>query len=116
MKRMTGTCLAGGLAVALLLAAPGASLWAHCGSCGVGGGKAHKHQKQAVKAEKSGPAASCLLKNCPMRVHGADVKVKNVSDGVVIRLTSKDKGTIKTIQANAANVSGKSCACCFGKK
>lgn len=39
---------------------------------------------------------------CPILVKGADVKIKNIKNGVVITITSKEKKVVKEIQKKAA--------------
>ena len=43
------------------------------------------------------------MKCCPMAVEGAEVKVDNTKDGVVITISAKDEETVKTIQEKAAS-------------
>lgn len=38
---------------------------------------------------------------CPMKIEGAQVNIENIADGVIIRITSRNKETIKTIQEAA---------------
>jgi len=109
-----------GLAAALFCAAP-AAVRANCGSCEAG--EAHHHAEKNVKKVSEHHAG------CPTSVKGAEVKVENTADGVVIRITAKDKKSVEKIQSQAAKHFGKKecpqcaalkcsgkCDLCAGKK
>ncbi|MBI5882071.1 MAG: hypothetical protein HZB91_03085 [Elusimicrobia bacterium] len=48
---------------------------------------------------------------CPAHVEGAEVKVTNTKDGVVINITAKDPGAVKMIQVAAAHMGMKEAGC-----
>ncbi|MBI5244141.1 MAG: hypothetical protein HY922_10785 [Elusimicrobia bacterium] len=66
---------------------------------------------QAEKARgKSGAGHPAM---CPMHIEGATVKIENVDDGVMIRITAKDPEVVNKIQETAANkVKEGPCSCC----
>jgi YHS domain-containing protein len=95
------------LAVALIL--PGL-VQANCGSCEgtKGEGSGHKHVGSMSKHAGSDTKRmeECKKMNegkamCPSYMEGADIKVKNVKNGVEVRITSKDKAVVKKIQERA---------------
>ncbi|MFH2203268.1 MAG: heavy metal-binding domain-containing protein [Elusimicrobiota bacterium] len=108
MKKYQGLWIAAGLAAALLCA-PGAS-WSHCGSCGVG---------EAHAAAKDGKLVKKDAHVCPMSIKGAETKFENTADGIIIRITSKDKAVVEKIQAAYAKSGckeGCTCKSCLLKK
>lgn len=44
--------------------------------------------------------------SCPLHIEGSDVKMENIEDGVLIRVTSKDKAVVAKIQAAAKEDAG----------
>ncbi|MBI5622738.1 MAG: hypothetical protein HY924_03060 [Elusimicrobia bacterium] len=54
---------------------------------------------------------------CPAHVEGAQVKVDNTADGVVITITAQDPKAVKDIQVAAAHMGMKEagCSCCGHK-
>lgn len=89
-----------------------------CGSCGAEASSEAKAAKKGCPfSHKHRGACGHHGKFCPGKIPGADVKVEKISNGIIVRITSKDKTVVKKIHASAAKIGKKSCkACAAGKK
>ena len=89
-----------------------AALRAHCGHCGVG----EDAPKKEAKVGKHACGLECAhkRKSCPAHVDGAKVKVEKTDEGVVIRISAKDKDAVAKIQAAAEKMAKGEC--CSGSK
>lgn len=86
-----------------------------CG-CAEGKGKCACGKTCACRAEGKkhvcGPECkhAHAAATCPAHVPGAEVKVENAADGIVIRVTAKEKAAVEKIQAAGAKMAeGKCC-------
>ncbi|MBI4678918.1 MAG: hypothetical protein HY748_15170 [Elusimicrobia bacterium] len=102
------------LVAALVVAGAVTAFWFRAGRPAQAAGDESRHAAHEGHHEMRGGGDAMT---CPAHVEGAEVKVDNTKDGVVITITAKDPKTVKEIQVAAAHM-GMKHACCAhcGKK
>lgn len=64
----------------------------------------HHHEMKMDKDKKKEVCKVASEKCCPMMIEGAEVTTENISDGVVVKITSKDKEVVDKIQKSAGKM------------